>query len=179
MDVLVDDAVEVLRATPGVLRSMLAGLSEPWTSNNYGPETFSPFDVVGHLIHGERADWIPRSRIILEKGPAETFEPFDRYVMYEASKGKTLGELLDTFETLRAKNLEALAGFGLDARKLALEGTHPELGRVTLKNLLAMWVVHDLNHIHQIAKCMAYQYRDSVGPWRAYISFLPKEATSE
>lgn len=174
MEFLVADAVEVLGATPGVLRAMLGGLSAPWVSNNYGPETFSPFDVVGHLIHGERTDWVPRARIILEHGCARTFEPFDRYAMYEASQGKKIGELLDTFERLRVENLEVLARWQIDEAKLALEGMHPELGRVTLRSLLATWTVHDLNHIHQIAKCMGYQYGNLMGPWRAYITFLPK-----
>ena len=126
------------------------------------------------MIHGERTDWIPRARIILEHGCARTFEPFDRYAMYEASKGKTIGDLLDTFDRLRVENLEVLAGWKIDEAKLALEGMHPELGRVTMRNLLATWTVHDLNHIHQIAKCMGHQYGDSLGPWRAYLTFLPK-----
>ena len=165
-------AVEVLERTPGVLRSMLSGLSEPWVMNNYGPETFSPFDVVGHLIHGERDDWIPRAKIILQHGQDRPFDPFDRYAMYEVSKGKTIAELLDTFESLRRDNIETLEGFALTPAQLSLKGTHPELGPVTLGSMLAMWVVHDLGHIAQIAKAMAYQYREELGPWLADTAIL-------
>lgn len=167
-----DQAIEVLSQTPAVVRSMLSGLSEPWVVNNYGKDTFSPFDVVGHLIHGERTDWIPRARIILEHGTSQPFEPFDRYAQYEDSKGKTIDELLDTFKTLRGENVAALRGMKLTEEQFALRGTHPELGTVTLADLLATWVVHDLNHIHQIAKCMAFQYRDSVGPWLEYVTVI-------
>ncbi len=167
-----NQAIEILERTPSVLREMLSGLSKPWVLNNYGHETFSPFDVVGHLIHGEKTDWIPRLKIILEHGESKTFEPFDRYAMYEDSKGKTLAELLDTFETLRKENIETLRAIDLAPEKLALRGTHPELGAVTVEQLLATWVVHDLNHIHQIAKCMAYQYKDAVGPWLPFVGVL-------
>lgn len=169
MNFEIDHGIEVLTRTPGVLRALLGGVSEPWIRNNYGPETFNPFDVVGHLIHGEREDWIPRARIILEHGESRAFDVFDRYAMYEASKGKTLAELLDTFASLRAANVEALESLDITPEKLALRGTHPELGSVTLENHLATWVVHDLNHIHQIAKCMAFQYRDLMGPWVKYV----------
>ncbi len=170
-------SVEVLERTPGVLRAMLAGLGEPWVMNNYGPETWSPFDVVGHLIHGERTDWIPRARIILEHGPTKPFEPFDRFVQYEDSRGKTIDQLLSEFESLRHQSLEALRSMRLTDEQLDLPGTHPALGPVTLRNLLATWVCHDLNHIHQIAKSMAYQYRNEVGAWREYITILPAEVT--
>jgi uncharacterized damage-inducible protein DinB len=165
-------AIEVLRRTPSGLRSMLSGLSDPWVFNNYGPDTFSPFDVVGHLIHGERADWIGRARMILEHGESRTFEPFDRYAMYEASKGKTLAELLDTFESLRQENVRTLEAMRLTPEKLALRGRHPDLGTVTLENLLATWVAHDLNHVAQIAKAMARQYGEAVGPWEVHLSIL-------
>lgn len=174
MNYQVEQAIEVLQSTPGVLRSMLGGLSEPWVKSNYGAATFSPFDVVGHLIHGERTDWIPRARIILEHGEQRAFDPFDRYAMHEASKGKTIAELLDEFETLRKGNIDVLRGMAPTDADLVLRGTHPELGTVTLGALLAMWVVHDLNHIAQIAKAMAFQYGEGVGPWRAYASILPK-----
>jgi hypothetical protein len=177
MEFILEQAKEVLRATPAVLRSLLGHLSQPWVVNHYGDKTFSPFDVVGHLIHGERTDWMVRVRVILEHGPAQPFEPFDRYAMYEASKGKTIHELLDTFASLRAKNLDDLEVLHLTPAQLALEGTHPELGTVTLQQLLATWVVHDLNHLHQIAKAMAYQYRMNVGPWREYLSILPASGT--
>ncbi len=168
-----DQGIEVLGRTPAVLRALLGGLSDVWVLSNYGDKTFSPFDVVGHLIHGERTDWIPRARIILAHGEAKAFEPFDRYAMYEDSKGKSLAELLDTFETLRRQNIGELQAMQLTPEKLALRGTHPELGPVTMEQLLAMWVVHDLNHIHQIAKSMAFQYRDNVGPWRRFVSIFP------
>ncbi len=167
-------ALEILSRTPQVLRAMLAGLSDPWVMSNYGDKTFSPFDVVGHLIHGERTDWMPRARIILELGESKPFEPFDRYAMYEASRGKTIAELLDTFESLREKNLADLRAFRLSPDQLALRGAHPALGPVTLAQLLATWVAHDLNHIHQFAKSMAYQYRNAVGPWREYLTILPQ-----
>lgn len=168
-----EQGIEVLGRTPAVLRALLGGLSDVWVLSNYGDKTFSPFDVVGHLIHGERTDWIPRARIILAHGEARAFEPFDRYAMYEDSKSKSLAELLDTFETLRRQNVGELQAMQLTPEKLALRGTHPELGAVTMEQLLAMWVVHDLNHIHQIAKSMAFQYRDNVGPWRRFVSIFP------
>ena len=172
MEFRVEQATEILRSTSAVLRALLGDLSQPWIVNNYGDKTFSPFDVVGHLIHGERTDWRPRARIILEHGEARPFEPFDRYAMYEENKGKAIGELLDTFESLRSENLQALEAMNPTAEQLALRGTHPQLGAVTLENLLATWTVHDLNHIAQIAKAMAFQYRDSVGPWLEWCSIL-------
>ena len=170
-----EQAVEVLERTPSVLRIMLSGLSEPWVMNNYGPETWAPFDVVGHLIHGEKTDWIPRARIILERGSSRAFEPFDRFAQYEASKGKTIDELLDEFDTLRRQSLESLRALKLTDAQLDRPGKHPALGPVTLRQLLATWVCHDLNHIHQIAKAMAFQYRNEVGAWREYITILPRE----
>ena len=169
------EALAVLQRTPRVLFTMLDGLPDFWVLRNYGPQTFSPFDVVGHLIHGERTDWMVRAKLILEHGPEKPFEPFDRYAMYEASKGKSIAELLATFAALRAENLAALRALNLTAQDLDRRGTHPALGPVTLGQLLATWVAHDLNHIHQIAKCMAFQYRDDVGPWKQYLSILPRE----
>ena len=169
-----DQSVEVLERTPAVLRAMLAGLSEPWVMNNYGSETWSPFDVVGHLIHGEKTDWIPRARIILGQGPSRAFEPFDRFAQYEASKGKTIDVLLDEFDSLRKQSLGSLRAMTLTDDQLDLPGTHPALGPVTLRQLLATWVCHDLNHIHQVAKSMAFQYRNEVGAWREYITILPR-----
>lgn len=174
MDFELSRSIEILERTPGVLRAMLAGLSEPWVRNNYGPDTFSPFDVVGHLIHGEKADWMARIRMILEHGPNRTFDPFDRYAMFEASKGRTLGELLDEFERLRRRNIEDVRALNLTAEVLQRKGTHPALGSVTLENLLATWAVHDLNHIAQVCKAMAWQHKEAVGPWSAYLSILPK-----
>ena len=147
-------------------------MGEHWTHRNYGETTFSPFDVVGHLIHGEKTDWMPRLRIILEHGEEVPFEPFDRFAQSEASRGKTLADLLSEFERLRAENLATLRGLELTPRQLALRGMHPALGSVTAQELIATWVVHDLNHLKQIAKAMAWQYRDDVGPWRAYLPIL-------
>lgn len=170
------DLVDLLSRTPAVLRALLAGLPEPWGTNNYGERTFSPFDVVGHLVHGEKADWVPRARIILDHGESRTFEPFDRYAMYEESRGKSLHDLLDEFERLRRANLEALRELHVTEKKLALRGRHPALGLVTLEQLLATWAAHDLNHIAQIAKALAFQYIEAVGPWRDYLSILSPPA---
>lgn len=172
MEFRIEQGVEVLRNTPGVLRTMLAGLSGPWVMSNYGENTFSPFDVVGHLIHGERKDWLERARTILEHGPGRAFEPFDRYAMYKESEGKSIDDLLDEFGRLRAENLKALHELRLRPDQLSLRGRHPALGEVTLGQLLATWVVHDLNHIAQIAKAMSFQYADATGPWKAYLSIL-------
>ncbi|HWL93129.1 MAG TPA: DinB family protein [Phycisphaerae bacterium] len=168
-------SIEILRNTPRVLRALLDGLSDNWVTSNYGEKTFSPFDVVGHLIHGEKTDWMQRMRLILEYGESRPFEPFDRYAMYESSRGKQIGELLSEFESLRSANLMTLNDLNLTPTQMNLSGLHPALGRVTLGQLIATWVVHDLNHIHQIAKCMAYRYRDFVGPWKAYLSILPQD----
>ena len=170
----VERSIEVLQRTPAILRALLGGLSDFWAMNNYGPATFSPFDVVGHLIHAERSNWMTRARLILEHGEVSPFPPFDRYAMYEASKGQSLSDLLQTFASLRAKNLDDLRALNLTPQQLELRGTHPDFGPVTLKQLIATWVVHDLNHLHQIARAMAFQYREAVGPWREFLSILPK-----
>jgi hypothetical protein len=167
-----DHAISVLTSTPQVLRAMLQNLPSELTASNEGGETWSPFDVIGHLIHGERTDWIPRLNIILQHGESQPFEPFDRFAQFEASKGRTLGELLDTFERLRADSVDALKGSNLGPEDLAKVGKHPELGRVTAEELIATWVVHDLGHINQITRTMAKQYRGAVGPWQAYLSVL-------
>jgi hypothetical protein len=170
----IERTIEILGRTPGVLRVLLGGVSDFWALSSYGPDTFSPFDVVGHLIHGERTNWMVRLRTILEHGEAVPFPAFDRYAMYEASKGKSMAELLDTFAAVRAANLEDLKALDLTGEELATRGTHPQLGTVTLRNLIAAWAVHDLGHTHQVAKAMAFQYRDEVGPWREYLTILPK-----
>lgn len=170
-------AIDLLARTPGVLRAMLVGLSAEWVHANYGEDTFSPFDVVGHLIHGEKEDWISRAKIILEYGSARPFEPYDRYAQFEASHGKSLEDLLGEFDRLRAANLKTLAEMELTPQKLALRGRHPALGEVTLEQLLATWVAHDLNHIAQIARCLATQYADAVGPWREYLGVLKTPIT--
>jgi hypothetical protein len=164
----------VLARTPATLRAMLDGLPAEWTTATEGPETWSPFDVVGHLIHGERTDWIPRARIILGQGANRRFEPYDRFAQFRESKGKELAELLDELERLRADNLATLAGWRLTDEELALEGEHPAFGPVTLRQLLATWVVHDLGHIVQISRVMAKQYRDAIGPWREYLKVVDR-----
>jgi DinB family protein len=164
----------VLERTPRTLRAMLAELPSSWIDAIEGPNTWSPFDILGHLIHGERADWIPRARIILEQGPNRRFTPFDRTAMFRDSKGKSLARLLDEFEQLRGGSLATLRGWQLGDAQLALEGEHPEFGRVTLRQLLATWVVHDLGHIAQIARVMAKQYREAIGPWRAYLPVVDR-----
>ncbi len=165
-------AIEILAATPKTLRALLSELSEEWVYSNEGPSTFSPFDVVGHLIHGERTDWMPRVRVILEHGASKPFEPFDRFAMWEENRGEPLSVLLDTFETLRRANLMELEELGLSEADFDRKGMHPELGEVTLGQLIATWAVHDLNHIGQIARVMSRQYEDEVGPWRAYLGIL-------
>jgi len=164
--------LEILRRTPATLDAMLAGLSAEWSTATEGPGTWSPFDVVGHLVHGEEADWIPRARLILEAGEQRPFEPFDRFAQFETSKGRTLGELLAAFRELRERNMATLEGWRLTAADLARTGTHPEFGRVTLAQLLATWAVHDLGHVSQIVRTMAARYRADVGPWRAYLRIL-------
>lgn len=166
--------IVVLERTPAVMRAMLAALPDAWTTANEGPETWTPYDIMGHLIHGERTDWIPRARIILDQGASRRFTPFDRFAQFRESEGKSLGDLLDEFARLRADNLATLAGWRLTDAQLALEGEHPELGRVTLRQLLATWVAHDLGHIAQTARVMAKQYRDAVGPWRAYLPVMDR-----
>jgi hypothetical protein len=169
-----DKSLAVLQRTPEVLRSSLSGLSDDWTMSNYGEKTFSPFDVVGHLIEADQTNWMPRLRHILEYGDTIPFPAFDRYAMFETSKGKSLSELLDHFANVRAKKLADLRALSLTPEQLEQKGQHPDLGAVALSHLLAAWVVHDLGHIHQIVKSMAFQYRDAVGPWREYLTILPK-----
>jgi hypothetical protein len=172
IDLRVSEALEVLERTPRALRSMLGGLSDPWLRADQGPDTFSPADVLGHLIHGEETDWMPRARLILERGEAQPFTPFDRFGFRERYGGRPADELLDVFAELRERNLRALRDLGLDAGRLALTGRHPALGRVTLAQLIAAWVVHDLGHLRQVARVMAGRYRDAVGPWREYLRIL-------
>ena len=167
-----DHAIEILSRTPVVLDSMLRDLPAGWVNGDEGEQTWSPFDVLGHLIHGERTDWMPRVGIILQSGASKAFEPFDRFAQFEASEGKSLGELLSTFAGLRSDNIRALKELNLTPEDMARAGTHPELGAVTLEELLAAWVVHDLDHIAQITRTMAKQYGEAVGPWEAYLSVL-------
>jgi hypothetical protein len=175
MQLDLDDIIAHLRRTPMVLKHLLGTIPEEWTRANYGSETFSPFDVVGHLIHGEKTDWIPRLRIILEHSDSRAFERFDRYAQREASKGKSMSDLLNEFASLRAGSITALESHNLSEADFDRKGMHPELGPVTLGNLLATWVVHDLHHIAQCCKGMAFQYRDAAGPWRAYLGIIPAD----
>src|SRR4029077_14684956 len=165
MDFNLDLAIEVLRRSPATLQALLGGINEHWIRGTEGPETFSPFDVVGHLIDGEETDWIPRARIILAKGTSVRFEPYDRFRHRARNQGQTLWSLLEEFAKLRAANLELLRSWKLTARQLDLPGEHPMFGRVTLRQLLAAWVVHDLGHLAQVARVMAKQYKEEVGPW--------------
>jgi DinB superfamily len=176
------DAIALLTRTPATLDALLRGLPDIWVRRNEGRasegrgkegnDTWSPFDIVGHLIVGERTDWMPRARIILQHGEARPFDPFDRFAQEKESQGKSLAQLLDEFARLRKENLAALQALNFQPEDLARRGTHPELGVVTLSELLATWAVHDLTHIHQISRVMAHQYRDAVGPWSAYLGVL-------
>lgn len=172
MKLSLDEALPILRRTPAVLHAWLADLPGPWITANEGPETWSPFDVVGHLIHGERTDWIPRVELLLASGESRPFAPFDRLAQFRDSRGKSLIELLDTFAELRASNLVHLESLHLRPADFDRRGRHPELGTVTLGELLATWVAHDLNHLGQIARVMGRQYTEAVGPWREYLPML-------
>jgi hypothetical protein len=174
MDFDLPAGIAVLERTPQTLRSMLAGLPSAWTDATEGPETWSPYVIVGHLIHGERTDWIARAQIILSQGPDRRFTPYDRFAQFRESEGKPLADLLDEFARLRAANLATLAGWRLTDAQLDLTGEHPEFGSVTLRQLLATWVAHDLGHIAQTARVMAKQYRDAIGPWRAYLPVMDR-----
>jgi hypothetical protein len=165
-----DRSLEVLERTPAALRALLAGVSEPWTRATEGPDTFSPFDVVGHLIDGEETDWMARARIILAAGPSKRFEPYDRFRHRARNARATVPSLLDEFARLRAANLALLRSWQLTEAQLELPGEHPRLGQVTLRQLLSAWVVHDLGHVAQVVRVMAKQYTEAVGPW---VQFLP------
>jgi hypothetical protein len=173
MEFTIDQALEILQQTPKTLTSFLQNLSEDWVFSDEGIETWSPYDVLGHLIHGEKTDWIVRMNIILKEEHTH-FAPFDRFAQFENSKGKSLTDLLREFDDIRSKNLNYLASLKLTAADLEKKGIHPEFGEVTLKQLLATWVTHDLGHIAQIARVLAKQYKNEVGPWTAYISILQK-----
>jgi DinB superfamily len=172
MEFKFDTALPVLRRTPSVLADLLLDLPSSWTDAVEGPNTWSPFDVVGHLIHGERTDWVPRVEHLLRHGDAVPFPPFDREAMFAASQGRSLGELLDTFTRLRTDSLNRLVALGLSDEDLPRRGRHPEFGVVTLGQHLSTWVAHDLGHISQVVRVMARQYTDAVGPWRMYLSIL-------
>jgi hypothetical protein len=164
-------SIRILGRTPGLLRDLLGGLPPEVVRATEGEGTWSPFDVLGHLIHGEITDWIPRAEIVLGPAP-HTWSPFDREGMKAISPGKTLDELLDEFATLRRDNIAKLEAFSLDAEKLDRKAIHPEFGEVTLRQHLATWVAHDLSHLSQIVRVLAKQYRGDVGPWIKYLSIL-------
>ncbi|GAB4324296.1 MAG: hypothetical protein Kow0074_17130 [Candidatus Zixiibacteriota bacterium] len=170
-----DHVIAILQRTPGTLQALLQGLDDALIHANLGEGTFSPFDVVGHLIHGERTDWIPRVRHILEHGESRPFEPFDRFAQFEENRGKSLVQLLDEFAEQRRHSLTVLRQLPLTEDDLNRFGQHPEFGRVTLRQLLSTWAVHDLNHIRQIVRTIALQYADHVGPWRKYLSILKRD----
>ena len=172
MDFSVDQAMVVLRRTPATLRALLDGLPGAWANSNEGDGTWSPFEIVGHMVHGERTDWMPRVRMILEQGEARPFEPFDRFAQLKASENKSLGDLLQEFAHWREDNLAALASLQLRPADLARRGMHPKLGTVTLAQLLATWPAHDLTHLHQLSRVLAHQLSSSVGPWSAYLGVL-------
>jgi hypothetical protein len=169
---MLDETIALLRRTPAALDALLRDLPDLWTRGTEGENTWSPFDVVGHLIHGERTDWIPRTKRILEHGESVPFDKFDREAMFRESEGKSLDALLDEFARLRAQSLNELRALNLSAEDLERRGRHPALGVVTLAQLLATWGAHDLSHLHQIARVMAHQVRDDVGPWRAYMGVM-------
>lgn len=172
MDFALATALPVLERTPAALGALLRGLPDEWTAATDGPDTWSPYQVVGHLVHGERTDWIPRARIILDQGADRRFKPFDRTAMLRDDATVPLAARLDEFARLRGESLATLRGWNLTEAQLALEGEHPAFGAVTLRQLLATWVAHDLGHLVQVSRTMARQYADAVGPWREYLSVV-------
>lgn len=166
------NSYEILERTPAVLKTLLSGLNDDWVIPNEGPETFSPYDVVGHLIHGEKTDWVPRAKMILEFGKTKTFERYDRFAQYIESKGKSLSQLLEEFAVLRRENMNWLTSLNLTGDDLDKKGMHPVLGEVTLRNLLATWVAHDLTHLAQITRVMAKQVKEEMGPWPQFFRIL-------
>jgi DinB family protein len=169
---VMEEGMAILARTPATLDALLRGLPDGWIAANEGVETWSPFDVIGHLIHGERTDWLARVKRIVEHGNTRPFDKFDRFAQFSASQGRTLGSLLDEFAALRRDNLHELAALRLTETDLDRRGQHPELGPVTLRQLLATWVAHDLDHVVQISRVLARQYSDEVGPWRAYLRII-------
>ena len=172
MDFNLNKSIEILERTPQVLQDLLQNLSKDWIHSNEGGESWSVFDIIGHLIHGEKTDWMERTHIILDNSENKTFQSFNRLAQFKNSKGKSLSNLLNEFSELRNKNLVKLKALNLEETQLSMKGIHPELGEVNLKQLLATWVTHDLGHIAQMARVMAKQYQKEVGPWNAYIPIL-------
>jgi hypothetical protein len=167
-----DQTISLLTRTPAALDALLRELPEGWTSRNEGEGTWSVFDVVGHLIHGERTDWMVRTKLILASGESQPFAKFDRWAQARESQGKSLGQLLDEFARLRSENLRELRALNLQPSDLERRGRHLELGTVTLSHLLATWAAHDLTHLHQISRIMAHQYREAVGPWTKFMGVM-------
>jgi hypothetical protein len=167
-----EEGIAILTRTPGTLDRMLRGLPDGWIRAHEGGDTWSPFDVLGHLIHGERTDWVPRARVIMEQGESRPFEKFDRFAQFEDTQGRTLDSLLDEFIVRRRESLRQLAELRIGPADLDRRGTHPALGTVTLRQLLATWVAHDLDHVVQVARVIGRQYTDEVGPWRAYLRII-------
>jgi DinB superfamily len=172
MDHTLHQTISLLGRTPAALNALLRDLPESWTSRNEGENTWSPFEIVGHLIHAERTDWMSRAKIVLQFGETQPFEPFDRWGQVREIQGKSLGQLLDEFARLRSENLAELRALSLRPEDLERRGRHPSLGVVTLSQLLSTWAVHDLTHLHQISRAMAHQYREAVGPWSKYLGVL-------
>lgn len=174
MDYDIAQSIAVLERTPDTLRAMLHDLDTAWLDATEGPETWSPYLILSHLVHGERTDWIPRARFILSRSASRALPPYDRFAHLQESQRTSVSVLLDQFARLRAENLATLAAWRLTDAELALDGEHPQFGAVTLRQLLATWVVHDLGHIAQTARVMAKQYRDAIGPWRAYLPIVDR-----
>lgn len=168
------ESINILDRTPRVLTVLLLGLPEHWVKRNEGPDTWSAYDILGHLIHGERTDWVPRMEIILSNKRNKTFEPFDRFAQFREDQNLTMSQLLEEFTVMRERSLSNLRSKKLTEAMLTKKGVHPEFGEVTLAHLLATWVVHDLNHIHQICRVLAKQYGTEVGPWAQYLGILKK-----
>jgi uncharacterized damage-inducible protein DinB len=172
MDFSVEKSIQVLEGTPKVLNAMLQNMSADWILHNEGGDSWSVYDIIGHLIHGEKTDWIPRAEIILSQKPDKKFEKFDRFAQFEESKGKSISQLLVEFNDLRRSNIDILRAKNITDKDLYAKGIHPAFGEVTLSQLLSTWVVHDLNHIAQISRVMAKQYKENVGPWTEYLKIL-------
>lgn len=179
MQFQLDDALALLSRTPAALDALLRDLPEGWTRHNEGGQTWSAYDVVGHLLHGERTDWIPRAKRILESGESKPFDKFDRFAQFRESEGKSLPQLLDEFKNARAENIAEVRSMNLKSSDFDRRGMHPTLGTVTLGNLLATWAAHDLTHLHQLSRILAHQYRDAVGPWTAFMGVMKCAGHSE
>lgn len=169
-----DQVVQVLQRTPATLRALLQGLSPAWTQPSGDRDSWDPYAVIGHLIHSEETNWIPRIEMILQYGESRPFEAFDRFAQFDRFTGQSLEQLLDTFAQLRRQNLAKLEAMHLTAGQLELRGHHPQLGAVTLHQLLAAWVVHDLNHVGQVVEAMSKRYTDDVGPWKVNLAILTR-----